>query len=163
MLIYSSLQHLDWVSLTYHSYWSAANFRKPNQRCSCHCILFLHTPWLQSKGLFHFSLLPPPFFVSASSSVPPTHLESREQTNLAGSNNNKKKGKKKKRKLFSGLEDSSIFLSGGSNQIYFPFARNQRQWQWLPKSHVLTDQARQKQGGKAVISPWHTSTFELEN
>lgn len=138
MLIYSSLQHVDLASLTYHSFiWSAANFCKPKQSCLCHCFSSSHTPCLQSKGLFHFSFVPPSFFVSASSSVPPTHLESREQTNLAGSNNNKKSKEKGK--------ESSVFLSGGSNQISFPFTGNQSEWQWLPRSHVLTNQPQQKQ------------------
>lgn len=40
----------------------------------------------------------------------------------------KKRKEKKKKLLFSGLEDSSVFLSGGSNQISFPFTRNQKEW-----------------------------------
>ena len=162
MLIYSSLQHLDWVSLTYHSFfWSAANFRKPKQRCLCHCVLFL--PYTMPSIQRSFSLLFPPSPILCLSILFCAAHTLGEQTNLAASNSNKKKERKRKKKLFSGLEDFSVFLSAGSDQISFPFTRNQGEQWWLPRSHTLTNQPRQKQGGKAGISFRHTGTYEQEH
>lgn len=109
MLIYSSLQHLDFVSLTYHSFfWSTANFCKPKQRCFCHCVLFL--PFTMPPIQRSFSLLFPPSPILCLSILFCAAHTLGEQTNLAGSNNNKKRKEKEKKELFSGLEESSIFI-----------------------------------------------------
>lgn len=146
MLMYSPLQLLDWVSLTYHSFfWSAANFLKPKQHCSCHCASSSRTPCLQSKGLFHFSFLPPPI-LCLSNLFCAAHTLGEWRADQSGKlKQQQKKGKKRgKKKSFSGLEDSSVFSSGGSNQISFPFTMNQREWRWIPRPCILTNQPSQK-------------------
>lgn len=146
MLIYSPLQHPDWVSLTYHSFfWSAANFRKP-KHCSCHCASSSHTPCLQSKGLFHFSFLPPsPNSLSQQPLLCRPHTWRAESRPIWQAQITTKKGKRRgKKKSFSGLEDSYIFLSGRSNQISFPFTMNQREWWWITGPCILTNQPTQK-------------------
>lgn len=113
-----------------------------------------------SPKVFFTSFLPPPFFVSASSSVPPTQLE----RPIWQGQITKKKKEGKKNKLFSGLEDSSsqyFYLEGAVKSL---FLSPGTKWNGNgSQGLILRDQPRDKQWGKAGISPRHTGTFEQEH
>lgn len=108
--------------------------------------LFLPYPMPPIQRSFSLLLPPSPNSLSQQPLLCRPHTWRVESSPIWQAQITTKKGKKrkKKKKLFSGLEDSSVFLSGGSNLICCPFTMIQREWRWIPRPRILTNQPSQK-------------------